>query len=85
MSNEELVGLFGDRLRDRAEIPEDWEPVTVRLKFASEAAIIESMWSRLSLTEALVVVEKRRCQIWRRRQEKDRYPGHCYSGFVRTR
>ena len=84
----DLLQTLGAPVKARAEMPQDWEPITTPLKFSSEGALIASIWSGVRLTEAVVVLNAKgsRCQIWRKKQPKIVAPERLmYGGFVRTR
>lgn len=78
-----ILAIFGERIKARAEIPKDFEAVTVRLKVGSEAHLIESIWNSLKGTEAMVTVCNSRCQFWRRITKEQ--TSKRYLGAVKTR
>lgn len=82
--NAEIIRLLSPRIRDRSQIPSDFEELTVPVSIGSES-ILRSMWSSLESTECLITELDGAVVFWRRKTKSVRLEAQKTKGFVRTR
>ncbi len=78
-----IIERLGIRITDKSEIPKSFDAITVPIPMAEEA-IVESIWSSLRTTDALVTMSGQRLQLWRKQIIKS-YATPDVKGFVKTR